>query len=411
MKNLFMLFLFTLLLSTNFAQWNINAYRSDVAEIEIIDSDTLIMIGAKGQITRTTNGGNAWSTTVPFPSFRYSWFSDIHFPTKNVGYISGGSWFGLTNILIKTTDGGQTWDSLSSGTGAGNFINKIHFISEDTGFMIADDRQILKTFDGGITRSPIGSVSTTRYSDFTFTNNRVGFFASVDRISSTEAVYSILKTTDFAQTFTKVYVDKMTGVGGFNNRAISKIQFIDNNNGFAVGGNGMFMKTTDGGNTWMRSFLIPYNSLTTVHFVNPTVGYVNNAGGIYKTINGGSSWNIQQVNPVATINRITFVNDTLGFALSNTALYKTTNAGNFVSLKENKEEVKVLFYPNPTTGSFTVESKNSDVKYVKVFDINGKEIINSSTRFNFDVSAYSNGLYMLEIVTDKGTVVKKIIKN
>ena len=323
-------------MSTSFAQWNINAYRSDMAEIEIIDKDTLIMIGAKGNIVRTTNGGNAWSTKVPFPSFRYSWFSDIHFPTKNVGYISGGSWFGLTNILIKTTDGGQTWDSLSSGTGAGNFIDKIHFINKDTGYMIQDNRQIIKTLDGGITRTAVGGASLSNYTDFTVTPNNIIFFATSFRISSSEFVYSILKSTDFGQTFTTVYLDSMTGVGGFNNRAISKIQFIDNTNGFAVGGNGMFMKTTDGGNTWMRYFLIPYNSLTSVHFVNPTVGYVNNAGGIYKTINGGNSWDIQQVNPVATINRIAFVNDTLGFALSNNALYKTTNAGDFVGLNETK---------------------------------------------------------------------------
>ncbi len=411
MKNLFLVILFTSFMSESFGQWNINAYRSDMAEIEIIDIDTLLMIGAKGQITRTTNGGNAWSTTVPFPSFQYSWFSDIHFPTKSVGYISGGSWFGLTNILIKTTDGGQTWDSLSSGTGAGNFINKIHFIDKDTGFMIMDDRQILKTVDGGITLSLVGSATSTRYSDFTFTDNRIGFFASVDRISSTESVYSILKTTDFAQTFTAVYIDTMSGVGGFNNRVISKIQFIDNNNGFAVGGNGMFMKTTDGGNTWSRSFLIPYNSLTSVHFVNPSTGYVNNAGGIYKTTDGGNTWGIQQVNPVATINRIAFVNDTLGFALSNNALYKTTNAGNFVSLEENNEELKVSIYPNPTNGSFSVEAKDSEIKYVRVFDVNGKEIMYSSTRFNIDISTYTNGMYMLEIATSKGITVKKIIKN
>ncbi|MDB4088526.1 YCF48-related protein [Flavobacteriales bacterium] len=411
MKNLLIITLFTLTINTSFSQWNINAYRSDIADIEIIDKDTLIMIGAKGEITRTTNGGVHWSTQVPFSSFSYSWFSDIHFPTKNVGYISGGSWFGLTNILIKTIDGGQTWDSLSSGTGSGgNFINKIHFINKDTGLMIADNRQILKTIDGGITRLPVGSASLALYSDFTFVNNNIGFFATSERISSSEYIYSIFKTTDFAQTFTTVYIDTMTGVTGYNNRAISKVHFIDNINGFAVGGNGLFMKTVDGGNTWSRTFLMPYNSLTSVHFINISTGYVNNAGGIYKTTDGGNSWNVQQVNPVSTISRINFLNDTIGYALGQNAVYKTYNGGNFTGIKENEEKLKLSIYPNPTSGIFSIEVENSELNYVRLIDINGRELIKSTTKSSFDISAYSSGVYFLEIGTNKGKAVKRIVK-
>ena len=411
MKNLIALVIVIITIDTSLAQWNINAYKSDVAEIEIIDIDTLIMIGAEGKITRTINGGVHWSTTIPFPSFRYSWFSDIHFPTKNVGYISGGSWFGLTNILIKTIDGGQTWDSLSSGIGSGNFINKIHFLDKDTGYMLVDNRQIFRTIDGGITRTQIGLTSLHNFTDFTFTDNKIGFFAKSERISSTEYIYSILKTTDFAQTFTTVYIDTMTGVAGYNNRVVSKIQFIDNLNGFAVGGNGMFMKTTDGGDTWNRSFLLPYNSLTSVYFLNPNVGYVNNAGGIYKTNDAGNTWSIQQINPVSTIHRINFVNDTLGFAVSDNAIYKTTNGGNYVGLKEINEGFKVSIFPNPTSGIFSIEIKDANLEFVRIFDVNGKEIIFSAPNLRFDISSYSNGIYFLEIGTSKGKTVKRIVKN
>jgi photosystem II stability/assembly factor-like uncharacterized protein len=411
MKNLLLVILFTLTINISCAQWNINAYQADMAELEIIDKDTLIMVGASGKISRTTNGGGYWSTTTPFSSLRYSWFSDIHFPTKNVGYISGGSWFGVTNILIKTIDGGQTWDSLSTGiVSGGQFINKIHFINKDTGYMTRDNNQVIKTFDGGVTLSPVGPSSLTKFSDFTFTDNNIGFFATSKRITSTKYAYSILKTTDFAQTWTPVYVDTMTGVINYNNRIISDIHFIDNTNGFAVGGNGMFMKTTDGGNTWSSSFLTPYNQLTSVHFVNPNIGYVNNAGGIYKTIDGGNSWNIQQVNPISTINRIAFVNDTLGFALSNNAVYKTTNAGKFVGVNENIEELKISIYPNPTSGIFSVEVKDYELNYIRIFDINGRELIHSTTSSRFNISAYASGLYFLEIGTNKGTTVKRIVK-
>lgn len=411
MKNLILVLTFISSVTLSTAQWNINAYRSDKVDVEIIDKDTLILIGAKGQITRTTNGGNNWSTQVPFSSFRYSWFSDIHFPTKNVGYISGGSWFGLTNILIKTMDGGQTWDSLSSGTGAGNFIDKIHFIDKDTGFMIMDNRSILKTLDGGITRSVLSSLTLSTYSDFTFTDNNVGFFTTREAISSTEYIYSILKTTDFAQTFTPVYIDTMTGVSGFNNRIISNIQFIDNINGFAVGGNGMFLKTTDGGNTWSRSLLSPFNQLTSVHFVNPSLGYINNAGGIYKTIDGGNSWNVQQVNPVSTINRINFLNDTIGYALSNNAVYKTNNGGKLVGLNLNRPVYKLKIYPNPASSYIKIESEK--IKEISILSIDGKLMLNqtstSPNQIRIELPYLPKGIYLLKVLhEDNSTQYQKI---
>ena len=414
MKNLFRLIV--LLFLTNFAnsQWGVSSYY-DGSIIEVLDTNTIIVADKNGRIIRTTNSGTHWQLSIPFSSFRGTWFTDIHFPTKEVGYVSGGSYFGLPSILIKTIDGGQTWDSLSSSfSSGGNFYNAIHFINKDTGFLIGDNYNILMTIDGGVTLSYLvtGTSPLLYFSDIIFTKNNVGFVSASESIIGTnKKSYSILKTTDLGQTFIPVYTDTMSGAVGFNNRVISKLFFFDNLNGYAVGGNGTFLKTTDGGNTWSSSSIAPYNPLSEVHFTSPTNGYINNTGGIYHTTDGGISWSPQQINPVSTIYKIAFANDSLGFALSDNAIYRTSNAGVLLNLKENSM-LNIELFPNPTKGVFSLKTSENKILNVTIMDLSGKELMNVSSNYSqIDISNFPSGIYFLAITTEEGFATKKIIKN
>ena len=374
MKNLFRLIV--LLFLTNFAnsQWGVSSYY-DGSIIEVLDTNTIIVADKNGRIIRTTNSGTHWQLSIPFSSFRGTWFTDIHFPTKEVGYVSGGSYFGLPSILIKTIDGGQTWDSLSSSfSSGGNFYNAIHFINKDTGFLIGDNYNILMTIDGGVTLSYLvtGTSPLLYFSDIIFTKNNVGFVSASESIIGTnKKSYSILKTTDLGQTFIPVYTDTMSGAVGFNNRVISKLFFFDNLNGYAVGGNGTFLKTTD----------------------------------------GGISWSPQQINPVSTIYKIAFANDSLGFALSDNAIYRTSNAGVLLDLKENSM-LNIELFPNPTKGVFSLKTSENKILNVTIMDLSGKELMNVSSNYSqIDISNFPSGIYFLAITTEEGFATKKIIKN
>lgn len=67
------------------------------------------------------------------------------------------------------------------------------------------------------------------------------------------------------------------------------------------------------------------------------------------------------------------------------------------------EATKVSIYPNPSSGIFTIETKE-DVK-VDVYDILGKKIVTKS--FNsgangLDVTKYANGIYLVNVITKEG---------
>lgn len=79
-----------------------------------------------------------------------------------------------------------------------------------------------------------------------------------------------------------------------------------------------------------------------------------------------------------------------------------------ISLNESIE-----VYPNPAKDQLTIDIGKLDVKIMKasMFDIQGKEVFSQQENFNstLQLNKLENGFYTLQLVTDKGTVTKKII--
>jgi hypothetical protein len=75
--------------------------------------------------------------------------------------------------------------------------------------------------------------------------------------------------------------------------------------------------------------------------------------------------------------------------------------------------VKVAVYPNPFTQFIAIETDNKEKKNILVFDMNGKVISNTTTtdkNYVYDARALHAGMYMVSVATNKGTVVKTIVK-
>lgn len=70
-------------------------------------------------------------------------------------------------------------------------------------------------------------------------------------------------------------------------------------------------------------------------------------------------------------------------------------------------------YPNPSSDFFNVHStdKEIEIKSITIRDLHGRlQYTRQENTKRVDISPFSTGLYLLYIETDKGTVVKKVIK-
>ena len=71
---------------------------------------------------------------------------------------------------------------------------------------------------------------------------------------------------------------------------------------------------------------------------------------------------------------------------------------------------QIAIYPNPTKG-FLVIDTDYLIEKVRIFNIHGSVVESQLKENAIDVSNVSNGIYFIEIHTDKGLVRKKFIKN
>ena len=70
------------------------------------DVNTGYAVGNIGTIVKTTDGGTTWNSQSSGTSyFLYS----VYFPDTNIGYAVGGDPLGNFGNILKTTNGGTTW--------------------------------------------------------------------------------------------------------------------------------------------------------------------------------------------------------------------------------------------------------------------------------------------------------------
>ena len=109
---------------------------------------------------------------------------------------------------------------------------------------------------------------------------------------------------------------------------------------------------------------------------------------------------------------VVFVTD-----MSNCTNSDTIFVDMFVSSFESLEEEQVVLSPNPTMGAFQLDFQLGLEKEVNVsvFDITGKEMLNSSRKsitednWTFDLSQHPEGVYLVKIKIGEDFLVKRII--
>jgi len=108
--------------------------------------------------------------------------------------------------------------------------------------------------------------------------------------------------------------------------------------------------------------------------------------------------------------------DSLGFSdgyLNNMILLKLVENPALVIL-ENKLEHTVDIFPNPNNGVFTVSMPKENIELC-ISSASGKIVyktaIQNTELFNVDMQNFLNGIYILNVKSNKFNIVKKVVKN
>jgi photosystem II stability/assembly factor-like uncharacterized protein len=108
----------------------------------------------------------------------------------------------------------------------------------------------------------------------------------------------------------------------YEDAALHAVQFVDKNEGWTVGDEGVIWHTIDGGRNWERQPSGIIASLRSVCFLNPYVGWVagrtelpggGSSGVLLLTKDGGLSWEQVLLNALPGLNVVRFVDDKIGY--------------------------------------------------------------------------------------------------
>lgn len=328
---------------------------SNYNQLQCIGPDTIYAQTFFG-MEYSHNAGNSWQTSTINGSYAllYSQF----FPSNQIGYASGINNNSDSVLIFKTINAGQNWNLINRIEGF--TVSEMYFISNNIGFLCTEGK-IFKTIDGGIN-----------------------------------------------------WVNKYNQ----NGVDLQRIFFADNLNGYTLGYSGDFVKTIDGGETWTlyNSVLLqddPISTTSDLHFINKDTGYVtsiyvgNGVPAIQYTVDGGLSWGVSHPGTVNGLESITFFNETSGLAGGGQGelLYFGTSNSIFEWMNQ---EIFITENENFIVFNFEINSFNN----IRLFDISGKEILNtttSSSSFSLEKNRFEKGIYILNVMNEKGMKSKKFV--
>ena len=78
----------------------------------------------------------------------------------------------------------------------------------------------------------------------------------------------------------------------------------------------------------------------------------------------------------------------------------------------NFEKIELALYPNPTSDVLYIETPQTTINTVEIFDVQGKSIKQTSITHtnNINVIDLANGMYFIKIATANGQVTRKFVK-
>lgn len=215
----------------------------------------------------TTNGGSSWNQGS-IPSVGSFYPQNIYLHNDSTAFLSGVDLGNFVPYIFKTTNAGLNWNQVFAGGGANNYAD-ITFINDNTGFQCRFT--ILKTTDKGSSWFTLSHTSRQRTK-----------FSKVfgDTMYLSSANGYVAKSIDLGANWTETY----TGI----NQLLTDIYFINNHLGYAVGDSGGIVKTTNGGLKWSIQNSGTNKKLNEVWFLNKDTGFIaGDSGLLLVTYNGG----------------------------------------------------------------------------------------------------------------------------
>lgn len=130
--------------------------------LSVVDDNTIWVSGSRGTIARSIDGGKTFTYTQ-LKGYEKSDFRDIEAFDENRAIIMSS---GTPALILKTTDGGNTWKEVFRQNDSAYFLDAMDFWDEKRGMLVGDPIKghfvLLQTNDGGETWQELDTSKTPK---------------------------------------------------------------------------------------------------------------------------------------------------------------------------------------------------------------------------------------------------------
>ncbi len=377
-------------------------FDNTLFSVTFLNAETGICVGVFGKILRTSDKGVSWdSISSPTTNELLS----VCFSDSNNILASGSN-----RTIIKSVNCGLDWYEITDISDGYN-LTHIQFIDFYTGYIASESGVILKSTDSGESWFDLDHPEpfAQAFNSLFFLDANTGY------VVGTPVYNPVLKTTNGGLNWTRQ--------GNFLLGSLSSVSFVNSDTGLVYGTGGI-SKTTNGGLNWNLISVVATSS-GDLSLINDQIAYgVDDNGYIVKTTNGGINWMQQMSGTTSHLSGVYFINEQTGYIVgANGTILKTTNGGTvgINTVNQNVPDDFYLFqnFPNPFNPSTHIKFQMPKSNYVRliVYDLSGKEIMTlyegelqpGEYEVDFDGSNLSSGTYIYKIEAGDFVETKKMV--
>jgi len=382
--------------------------------LSFIDSLTGWSAGEAGTIIRTTDGGNTWdiqNSTVQ------TFISDIFFLDKNLGWATTAKdVFPFNSMILRTTNGGNDWHA-ENFPDSSEYIRTIFFFDSLNG--LAGGTYIAHTSDGGNTwiEAEIDSnmVSEFPVYNFNFFNTDFGY-ACGGFIDQTGVIW---RTTNSGLNWS---------AQGVNVDEVFDIYILDSLNAITLSGDpeGFYpiadIKTTNAGSSWSNDTLSFFGLSFAIDFRTYNEGWSASGYKFLLTTNRGETWNEFQTPDNSIVFDLQFTDSRNGYAVGDNGIvlkFDPTLVGVKTEPIPPYDFVLYQNYPNPFNPVTSIAYVVGSDQFIslKIYDVLGNEMVSLVNRelsageysVDFDASSLPSGIYFYQLKAGTFIQTKKMV--
>ncbi len=251
----------------------------------------------RGVLYETNDGGVTWSKVDHIVASDLNAIQWIDDGANNKAYAVGKH-----GVLLRSENAGFSWDIVPLyGDNVIAHLNDLTLDNTEDGLLVGNNGTIVRYNSGAIT--VISPIITPVVAGYDFAIGTDDHITSISTVGSD--YYITVDHNDASGNYGLMYRSS-DGVNWevlhqVKAPALTDVQFVNNSTAFAVGANGLLIKTVDAGDNWFVQPTQEKSSITNVFFKDASNGVaIRNGGLLYSTHDGGNTW--MNLDPITVYN-------------------------------------------------------------------------------------------------------------